>query len=69
VLCHGFTGSSLDFSLQVDTLPADRRDQLQRHVTEIAQRDAGDEIGGLAKVAAGIRSKVHVRYPHPLPDA
>src|SRR3984957_16848478 len=25
VLCHGFTGSSLDFSLQVDALAADRR--------------------------------------------
>ena len=25
VLCHGFTGSSLDFSLEVDALAADRR--------------------------------------------
>ena len=25
VLCHGFTGSSLDFALQVDALAADRR--------------------------------------------
>src|ERR1700733_4138830 len=25
VLCHGFTGSSLDFALEVDALAADRR--------------------------------------------
>jgi hypothetical protein len=54
--------------LTIDVLPVDRCNQLELHVTEVAQRNARDEVGRRAAIGAGIGSEVHVGYPHPLPD-
>ena len=50
----------------IDVLATDRREQLQLHVAEIAQRYARDEVRGLAVVAAAVRSEMDVRDAHPL---
>jgi hypothetical protein len=54
--------------LTIDILPMDRCDQLELHVTEVAQRDTRNEVGGRTAIGASIRSEVHIGYPHPLPD-
>ena len=38
-----------------------RFNQLQLHVSEVAQRDVGNEVGRLAAIATSIRTEVHVR--------
>src|SRR6202012_2740311 len=42
----------------IDIRAADRFDQLELHVAEVAQRNVGDEIGGAAEVAAGLRREM-----------
>ncbi|OBK10372.1 hypothetical protein A5636_15525 [Mycobacterium asiaticum] len=53
----------------IDVLPADRCDQLQLHVPEIAQGNPRHEIRRRAAKGAAVRPEVHVRDPYPLADA
>jgi hypothetical protein len=48
--------------------PARRCDQLQLHVPCVAERDIGDEVGGVAAVGAEVRAEVHPRLPRPSLD-
>ena len=63
------TRPAIPQKVAIDIRAADRFDQLELHVAEVAQRDAGHEIGRAAEVAACVRREVDVGQSHPLLDA
>ena len=61
-------GAAAVQKLGVDAFALDGRDELELHFPGVAQRDVGDEVGGLPAIRAGVWSEVDIGQVNPSLD-